>query len=320
MKRTGTSLMTAALAVLLLSGCGSSGIGDILGGGSSSGSADLRGTVDYVDTRNRYVDLTNVSDYTARLADGSSRGRTARVYYDSGTPVEYQGNTYRPEDLERGDEVAVRLDQSGNQLVARSMTVLYDSSGGGGSSGGGYGETYVRGTVRYVDSSRRQLEIDRGYNSGVVMVEYESSTPVLYNNRQYRPEDLERGDVVDIEVRNLGGNRVVAQRINVVSSVSDGGAVGSGDQSTVRGTVRYLDSARRTIELEQATWASGFISGGSGNTVVLEYDTNTMVEYQGRLSPPTNLERGDVVDARVRRIGNRYLAERMYLVRNIRDY
>jgi hypothetical protein len=45
-----------------------------------------------------------------------------------------------------------------------------------------------------------------------------------------------------------------------------------------------------------------------------------MVEYQGRLSPPTNLERGDVVEARVRRVGTRYVAERMYLVRNVRDY
>ena len=324
MKRTRTSLMTAALAVLLLSGCGSSGIGDILGGGgSTSSSGDLRGTVDYVNTQNRYIDLTNVSDYSSRLADGSSRGRTARVYYESGTPVEYQGNTYRPEDLERGDEVAVRLDQSGNQLIARSMTVLYDSSTGSGSGTGtgGY-NTSIRGTVRYVDPGRRTIEVDRGYNGGVLVVDYDTNTPVTYNNRQYRPEDLERGDVVDLTVRDLGSGRMIAQRIDVVSSASGGGAVGGTTQSDVRGTVRYVDTARRTIELEQATWASGFISGGGSgsSTIVLEYDSNTMVEYQGQLSPPTNLERGDVVDARVRRVGARYIAERMYLVRNVRDY
>jgi len=312
---------TALLAVVLLAGCGSSGLGDILGGGGGGTSAagDLRGTVDYVDTRNQYVDLRNVTGYESRLADGSSQGRTERVYYDNQTAVEFQGNAYRPEDLERGDQIAVDVQQSGSQLLARAMTVLYDSSTGSGSSTGTY-DTVVRGTVRNIDSSRRMIEVDRGYNGGVMVADYESNTPVTFNNRQYRAEDLERGDVIDMTVRDTGSGRMLAQRIEVVSSVS-GGGVGGSTQSDVRGTVRYIDTARRTIELEQATWASGFVTGGGSSlsTIELEYDNNTTVEYQGRVSPPTNLERGDVVDAQVRRIGERYLAERMILVRNVRD-
>lgn len=322
-RRTGT-ITTALLAMVLLAGCGSGGLGDILGGGGSSqpsSSGDLRGTVDYVDTRSRFVDLTNVSGYDSRLQDGSSRGRTARVYYDAQTPVEYQGRTYRPEDLERGDEVAVSLDQSGNQLMARSMTVLYNSATGSGSgSGTGAYNSIVRGTVRYLDASRRTIEVDRGNNGGTVVIEYDANTPVNYNSRQYRPEDIERGDEVELTVRDLGSGRMIAQRIDVIRSVSGGGGVGGTTQSDLRGTVRSVDASRRTIELEQASWASGFVTGGTNaSTILLQYDSNTMVEYQGRLSPPTNLERGDVVDVQVRRSGSAYLADRIILVRNVRD-
>ncbi len=324
-RKAGT-ITTALLAMVLLAGCGSSGLGDILGGGGNSqptSSGDIRGTVNFVDTSNRFVDLTNVSGYETRLQDGSSRGQTARVYYDAQTPVEYQGRNYRPEDLERGDEIAVRLQQSGNQLIAHSMTVLYNSatgSGSGSGSGTGAYNTTVRGTVRYIDASRRTIEVDRGYNSGAVVVEYDANTPVTYNSRQYRPEDLQRGDEVELTVRDLGSGRMLAQRIDVIRSVSDGGSVGGTTQSNLRGTVRNVDTSRRTIELEQARWASGFVTGGSNSsTVLLQYDNNTMVEYQGRLSPPTNLERGDVVDVQVRRSGSAYLADRIILVRNVRD-
>ncbi len=322
-------ITTALLAIVLLAGCGSGGLGDILGGGGSSqpsSSGDLRGTVDYVDTRSRFVDLTNVSSYDSRLQDGSSRGRTARVYYDAQTPVEYQGRTYRPEDLDRGDEIAVRLDQSGsqsgNQLMARSMTVLYNSAAGSGAgSGTGAYNSTVRGTVRYLDVNRRTIEIDRGSSGGVVVVDYDANTQVNYNNRQYRTQDIQRGDEVEVVVRDLGSGRMMAQRIDVIRSVSDGGSVGGTTQSNLRGTVRYVDASRRTIELEQASWASGFVTGGSNtSTVLLQYDNNTMVEYQGRLSPPTNLERGDVVDVQVRRSGSTHLADRIILVRNVRDF
>ncbi|MEA2463576.1 MAG: hypothetical protein QOJ98_1323, partial [Acidobacteriota bacterium] len=126
---TPKSLIAATLAVLFLTACGSSGIGDVLGGGGGTGAGssnyELRGTVDYVDTSSQSVYLTNVSGYSNMLSNGGS-GSSVRVYYDNQTAVEYQGQSHRPADLERGDEVVVRVDESGNRLMASSIAVTHD--------------------------------------------------------------------------------------------------------------------------------------------------------------------------------------------------
>ena len=130
------SLAAASLALLFLAACGTSGgLGDVLGGGSSANNYEIRGTVDSVDTSNRVVYLTNVSGYSNMLSNGGS-GNSVRVYYDTDTTVGYNGQTYRVADLERGDEVSVRVDESGNQLHADSVTVLRDASNG--TSGSSY--------------------------------------------------------------------------------------------------------------------------------------------------------------------------------------
>src|SRR5688572_748906 len=104
------SLIPAALALVLLAGCGSSGVGDIFGGGGGSNpqaaNYEIRGTVESVDVNGRSVYLTNVTGLNRSMLS-SGGGSTARVYFDDRTAVEWQGRTYRPEDLERGDQVAV---------------------------------------------------------------------------------------------------------------------------------------------------------------------------------------------------------------------
>ena len=127
--KTTKSLAAASLMLILLAACGS--VGDILGGGGSGqqqGNYEIRGTVESVDLNSRSVYLTNVSGYTSMLSNGG--GNAVRVYYDERTPVSFNGQTYRPTDLERGDQVAVRVDESGNTLMAESMTVLSDVSSG----------------------------------------------------------------------------------------------------------------------------------------------------------------------------------------------
>jgi uncharacterized protein DUF5666 len=324
--KTYKSLTAVSFALLLLAACGSSGIGDILGGGSNNGQTyEIRGVVDSVDPNSRSVYLTNVSGYTSMLSNGGG-GTTARVYFSDQTQVDYQGRAYRPEDLERGDEVTVRVDESGNRLNAESMTVVYDATNGSGTSGslptGTYGST-VRGTVSYVDTSRRTIEVNRGSGSPLVL-EYATNTPVYYNNQTYSPADLERGDEIDVRVTNLGSNRYSAQDITVVRNVSGGsGGINNGStssaQSTIRGTVSYIDTSRRTIELESASWISGFQSGaGTGNRVTVTYDTNTSVDVQGRLYPVSNLERGDLVEVSVYNGSSSALsANRIVLVRDI---
>lgn len=314
-----------SLAVLLLAACGSSGIGDILGGGggSTADNYEIRGIVDHVDTASRSIYLTNVSGYSNMLSSGTNN---LRVYYEDQTRVEYQGQTYRPENLERGDQVSMRVDESGNTLVADSVTVLRDvssgTSSGGTSSGGSYAST-IRGTVRYIDTSRRTVEIDRGLGS-ITTVEYESSTPVYYNNQTYRTSDLERGDEVDVRLTDLGNGRWIARDITVTRSVSGGvgGSSSSSSYSSLRGTVRSIDTVNRSIQLESISWISRFSgSGGGGSTTTVYYGSNLGVEVGGRVQPMSGLERGDVVEVQVNSntTGSYLTAQRVILVRDVRQ-
>jgi hypothetical protein len=301
-----TAVPGALLALLLLAGCGSTG-GDIFGGNqptNSPTSNTIRGTVDSVDVNGRSILLANTNGYSSMLSSGGN-GSTVRVYFDNQTAVEYQGRTYRPEDLERGDQVDVRVSQSGNRLVADTVNVIYNAASNTSStypgSTGSYNTT-VSGTVTFVDTSRRTITVDTGYGRTTV-VDYDTNVPVAYGGRSYNVTDLERGDQVDIRARDLGNGRFVADNITVTRSVSGtSGTTGTyGNVATIRGTVQYVDTARQTIELSQTSWMNGFAgpSGGGSSTVIVHYDTNVRVDAMGQLSPVTNLERGDVVDVEV---------------------
>ena len=321
--KTTKSLAAASLMLVLLAACGS--VGDILGGGGSGqqqGNYEIRGTVDSVDLSSRSIYLTNVSGYTSMLSNG---GNAVRVYYDERTPVSFNGQTYRPTDLERGDQVAVRVDESGNTLMAESMTVISDVSSGSTYPtypSGSY-ESNIRGTVRYVDTSRRTIEVDRGSGS-MTFVEFETNTPVYFNNQTYSPVDLERGDEIDVRARDLGNGRFMAQNISVIRSISNNGSIGgpsSTTTATVRGTVRSIDTVNRTIELESTNWISNFNTGTTTSRTVVRYDTNASINVNGRMESVSGLERGDVIEVRVARDsnGSTYWAQSMVLVRNSRN-
>ncbi|HJQ40978.1 MAG TPA: DUF5666 domain-containing protein [Thermoanaerobaculia bacterium] len=308
-----------SLAVLLLGACASSDNGGIFGGsGSNQNNYELRGTVDSVDMNSRSIYLTNVSGYNTSMLSGG--GNNVRVYYDDRTTVAYGGQNYRPQDLERGDEIAVRVDESGNSLVAESVTVTRNVNSGGVYDSGTYGTT-LRGTIRNVDTSRRTIEIDRGFGTNV-MVEYDNtSLPVYFNNQTYRVSDLERGDEVEIRGRDLGNSRYLASDVTVTRSISANGSGSSSSQyATVRGTVRYVDTARRTIELESASWISGFNSGNSSvNRMTFQYDTSVGVLVSGQQHPVENLEAGDVVEVQFRNSNATMpFADRITLVRDVR--
>lgn len=237
------TLAAATVALLLLAACGTSGngIGDIFGGGNpntSNAAYQVRGTVDSVDARGQSIYLTNVSGYNG-LNSGSSR--SLRVYYDNRTTLNYQGRSYRPDQLQRGDEVTVNVDQSGNQLIAQSMEVTYNTNGGMASGSNG---TYGNPSTNYPSSSQ---------------------------------------------------------------------------WSTIRGTVRNVDTRNQTIELENTNWVSGFRTNNSSSRFVVRYDPNASVDYNGQMYPLTNLERGDVVDVQLQDTGNsNYVTQHVVLVRNVR--
>ena len=313
------SLAAVALSVLFLAACSSGGIGDILGGGGSGQASnyEIRGVVDRVDTASRSVYLTNVSGYQSMLSSGGS-GNTVRVYYDNQTQVRYGGQTYQVSDLERGDEVSMNVAESNNELVADVVTVTRDVSSGTSYPSSGIG-SMLRGTVRYIDTSRRTIEVDRGTGSTVI-VEYASNTPVYFNGRSYMVADLERGDEIEINISDLGSNRYSARDITVTRSVSgttSGSTSASG--STIRGTVAFIDTSRRTIELESTSWGSRFNST-SGNRVTFSYEPGLHIDVNGRMQPISGLERGDVIEVQVNNTtGNVLYANRMWLVRDVKS-
>lgn len=318
------SLIAAVLAVLLLGACSSGGLGDVLGGGNNNSNYQISGTVDSVDTSSRSIWLRDVSGYSSMLSSGG--GNTVRVYYDDQTSVEWQGRSYRPQDLERGDQVTVRVDEQGNTLVAESMSVTYNAAGGMTSGSnyptGNYGSS-IRGTIRYIDTSRSTIEVSRTSGSNVI-IQYGTNTPVYYNNQTYRPGDLEVGDEIDVRYSDLGNGRVSAQDISVIRSISgNSGSSGNSSSSyaTIRGTVRSINTANRTIQLESTTWRSGFTGNTSSNLVTISYDTGMNIDVNGQLQSLSGLERGDVVDVQVATNNNSstYWAQRIWLVRDVRN-
>jgi len=94
---------------------------------STNSSFDIQGTVNYVDTTAQRIDLT--SAYTTGLRTNGTQG-TYSVYYGAQTPVYYQGQTYSPTALERGDQIDVRAFDNGNgRYMADTITVTRNVRG-----------------------------------------------------------------------------------------------------------------------------------------------------------------------------------------------
>jgi hypothetical protein len=197
-------------AAALLAGCGSVGIGDPYPGrypdrypdrdpngayGYDDRADELRGTVASVNTRDRLIYIDREGDEYRNDLRNDDAEDTAVFSYTESTVVRYQGQTFRPQDLERGDRIQASVDRNGNRLIAQDIEVLYDVSRGTGSPGydprrdgprggdsrgddpGRYDPrdddsrdgdlaTDLRGTVRSIDLRSRTLEIERsGYGS-----------------------------------------------------------------------------------------------------------------------------------------------------------
>ena len=114
------SLFGAAL--LLLAACSSSGLGGILGSilGSTAPSnpSTISGTVNNVDTNAQRIDMDVA--YVNNLRNTQSN---QAIYYTSNTRVVYQSRNYRPQDLERGDEITVTGHNENGRYVADTINV-----------------------------------------------------------------------------------------------------------------------------------------------------------------------------------------------------
>ncbi len=117
--------------VLLLTACGSSGLGD-LGGifgtpqTSSSNPSSVQATVNFVDQTNQRIDVA--VNYVNNLRNTQSG--TQSIYYDNNTRVTYQGNSgYNVTDLERGDQITVSGYNNNGRFLAETITVTRNVRG-----------------------------------------------------------------------------------------------------------------------------------------------------------------------------------------------
>jgi hypothetical protein len=256
--RTIPSVLAALAVALLLGACGSGGIGDIINGPSGSYPSQLKGIVRTVDTRSGdcRIELDNVSNSTY-LNNGNNgsyggygnNGNRATVYCDSQTRVVFQGNTYRPDSLEVGDEIIADVRDVSGRLVADRIDVTYDVSsndrygnsndpyGNGGSrtpypqddrygTYGNAGNEDVRGVVQRVDRENRTLTLERvqyydrnlSRSGDLLTLYYDNETRVTFRNQSYQPENLDRDDVDQVR------GTLVANDIQVLSNARDNSA------------------------------------------------------------------------------------------------
>jgi hypothetical protein len=115
---------------------------------------------------------------------------------------------------------------------------------------------------------------------------------------------IQRGAAAALIVASLGacaGNSLG----NVLGGVLGGGGAQSGQLS---GTVRGVDTRYQQITIQQS----------NGQSVAVNYDNQTQVVYQNQNYPPTALENGDQVTARIQANGNSYYTDYVQVDQSVR--
>ena len=186
----GAVLVAAGVAV---TGCGNLGtLGNVLGGvlqpSAGSGSAQVAGTVRYIDTQRQMIQVT------------TQNGQTGNVYFDNRTQVVYQQQSYPVTSLEQGDEVQMQLqqDQQGNYYTSYIMVTRSVTNNGGYNSGGynngGYNNNQVQaeGRVGWIDYQRGQFSLVTNRGTVTVMMPYNANATDANQFRNLRQNSYVR--------------------------------------------------------------------------------------------------------------------------------
>jgi Cu/Ag efflux protein CusF len=197
-------IATTASTIVLATACSQlGGLGSVLGGATQPQASQVSGTVQGVDTRNQQIVLQ------------ATNGQSVALFFDTQTQVTYQNRAYSVTNLERGDRVTARIQQTQNggyytDLVQVDQSVQDAggvSSGNNGSTSGGTVQS-LQGTVRQVDLRNGLFTVDIGnYNTLTVSMPYNPST-----NDQARFQNLRAGDVVRFYGVFLNNTRVELRR------------------------------------------------------------------------------------------------------------
>ena len=156
----------AILAIGALGACAGSTLGNVLGGvlgGQGGGAGQVSGYVRGVDTRAQQIVLQ------------TQDGQTVGLYYDNQTQVIFQNQRYAVTNLERGDQVTARVQQTNNGGYYTDLVQVDQSvSGAGGVVGGGATGSVqaLQGSVRQVNRSNGWFTMDVGNTTVAVTMPY----------------------------------------------------------------------------------------------------------------------------------------------------
>lgn len=161
--------------------------------------------------------------------------------------------------------------------------VLGDVLGG---MGGQQQSGQVQGTVLGVDSRAQAIGIQTSGGQQVNLL-YDQNTQVVYENRNYPPTALERGDRVTARVQQVQQG-YYTDVVQVTQSVSSS-AGSSGTSVTPTGSVQQLEGTVQTVSLAEGAFTLG-LQGYGIVTVTLPYNANrTEIERFQRLRRGDNI-------------------------------
>ena len=182
-----------AFALVAMSACANSGLGNILGSVLGGGGDQLAGTVQGVDTRNQQIGITQTN------------GQTVGVRYDNQTRVIYQNQNYPVTALENGDQVVARIQDQGNGNYYTDSIQVTQSVQNSGAAGTGSGNVQsFQGTVRQVDIQNGLFTVDAG--TGYVVTVSMPYNPTRADLNRF--QNLRQGDVVRFYGVYLNNTRI----------------------------------------------------------------------------------------------------------------
>lgn len=182
-----------AFALVAMSACANSGLGNILGSVLGGGGNELAGTVQGVDTRNQQIGITQTN------------GQAVGVRYDNNTRVIYQNQNYSVTALESGDQVVARIQDQGNgNYYTDSIQVTQSVQSSGGAGGGSANVQSFQGTVRQVDIQNGLFTIDAG--TGYVVTVSMPYNPTRSDLNRF--QNLRQGDAVRFYGVYLNNTRI----------------------------------------------------------------------------------------------------------------
>jgi hypothetical protein len=248
-----TRLLTALAAASLMAGCLSTGVRDRNRDSDreedDARPREVQGIVERIDPVNHRIDIA--SDERIDRGDLGRRGERRgylSIYYDAGTLLEPEAGHFRPQDLRRGDSIRAAVQSTAAGLIVQRIEVLSEERGGPAPPAPDVAETpevpaapepreapeypddsrrdRLRGTVRYVDTGARTVEIETppsdDRRSGLVRVQYDEETAVEFQGKRYSPENLQLGDRVEIALRGHGGQALARQIVILSGEPAEG--------------------------------------------------------------------------------------------------